>query len=68
MPKTAVAPYRPSRFGEASLEQAYEAFRLRCQAQNLAQATCECYDVTIRRWQRFLEERRVRRPKDVAPA
>ena len=67
MSKTAVLAYRPSRFGGSSLSQAYDAFRLRCQAQNLSKATCEWYDVNIRLWHRFLEARGVALARAVTP-
>jgi integrase/recombinase XerD len=62
-----IAPYRPSKFGECSLGHAYEAFRLRCQAQNLSAGTCVWYDDTVRCWNRFLEARGVTVAKEVTP-
>jgi integrase/recombinase XerD len=61
------ATYRPSKFGESSLGQAYEAFRLRCQAQNLSVGTCGWYDITVRCWNRFLEARGVTMAREVTP-
>lgn len=61
------ASYRPSRFGESSLGYAYEAFHLRCQAQNLSSGTCGWYDITVRCWNRFLEGRGVTKAKEVTP-
>lgn len=61
------ASYRPSRFGESSLGQAYEAFRLRCQAQNLSSGTCGWYDITVRCWNTFLEAQEITRAREVTP-
>jgi integrase/recombinase XerD len=62
-----IAPYRPSKVGESSLGHAYEAFRLRCQAQNLSVGTCGWYDITLKCWNRFLEDREVTSTKEVTP-
>jgi len=66
MSKTAI--YRAPKYGECSLGHAYEAFRLRCQAQNLSSGTCGWYEVTVRCWNRFLETRGVTKAKDVTPS
>jgi integrase/recombinase XerD len=65
MPKT--ASYRAPKFGECSLGQAYEAFRLRCQAQNLSAGTVVWYDITVRCWHRFLEAQKIQKAKEVTP-
>ena len=65
MPTTAF--YRPSKLGECSLSHAYEAFRLRCQAQNLSSGTCGWYEITVRCWNRFLEAQGVAKAKEVTP-
>ena len=61
------ASYRAPKFGECSLGHAYEAFRLRCQAQNLSPLTCNWYDITVRCWNRFLEVHDVTKAKEVTP-
>lgn len=63
MPKP--ASYCAPRFGESSLGQAYEAFRLRCQAQNLSAGTCGWYDITVKCWTRFLEAQEITKAKEV---
>lgn len=62
-----IAPYRPSRFGECTLGRAYEAFKLRCQAQNLSQGTIGWYDIALKCWNRFLEDRQVTSTRAVTP-
>lgn len=62
-----IASYRAPKFGECSLGHAYEAFRLRCQAQNLSSGTCVWYDITVRCWNRFLEAQGVTKAKQVTP-
>lgn len=65
MAKTAT--YTAPKYGECSLGHAYEAFRLRCQAQNLSSGTCGWYELTIALWHRFLEAQGVAKAKDVTP-
>jgi len=61
------ASYVAPKYGECSLGHAYEAFRLRCQAQNLSSGTCSWYDMTVRCWHRFLEAQDVTKAKEVTP-
>ena len=51
-----------------TLGQASEAFRLRCQAQNLSAGTLIWYRENIKRWHRFLESQGVTLAKDVTPS
>ena len=50
-----------------TLGQASEAFRLRCQAQNLSAGTLIWYRENIKRWYRFLESQGVTLAKEVTP-
>lgn len=50
-----------------TLGQASEAFRLRCQAQNLSAGTLIWYGENIKRWYRFLESQGVTLAKEVTP-
>ena len=51
-----------------TLEYASEAFRLRCQAQNLSAGTLIWYGENIKRWYKFLESQGVTLAKDVTPS
>ena len=50
---------------EITLGQAYEAFRLRCQAQNLSAGTLIWYREILKRWILFLESQGVTLAKEV---
>lgn len=52
---------------EITLAQASEAFRLRCQAQNLSAGTLVWYRENLKRWTRFLDSQGVTLAKDVTP-
>jgi len=65
MAKTTV--YRPFAAREVSPGQASEAFRLRCQAQNLSAGTLVWYGENLKRWNRFLESKGVTLAREVTP-
>lgn len=61
--------YAPHYVGkrQVSLAEASEAFRLRCQAQNLSPLTCEWYRQILKVFERFLEKRGVTFAREVTP-
>ncbi len=52
---------------QVSLAEASEAFRLRCQAQNLSPLTCAWYKQLLKVFERFLEKRGVTLAREVTP-
>lgn len=59
--------FRPAAQFEVTLGSASEAFRLRCQAQQLSPATLGWYKQLLKLFSRFLEERGVTAARDVTP-
>lgn len=59
--------FAPALAGRVSLAHAYEAFRLRCQAQNLSPETCEWYRHRLGLLRRFLESKGVTGAREVTP-
>ncbi len=61
------ANFVPANVGEVPLRLAYEAFHLRCRAQNLAAGTCAWYGTRLKLFGNFLESKGVAHAREITP-